>query len=52
LKVYDVFGKQLLEQQVSGKVVEVNLTNALKGIYMVWVKAANGSTFTTRIVIE
>jgi hypothetical protein len=52
LKVYDVLGKQLHEQQVSGKVVEVNLTNALKGIYMVWVKAANGSTFTTRIVIE
>jgi len=52
VKVYDVVGKQIADLTSDTASVVVNLAGYNKGIYLIWVEAADGSSFNTKVVVE
>jgi hypothetical protein len=52
VKIYDVLGKLVYEEVVTGTSIGVSLSTQYHGMYMVWVESKDGSTYNTRVVVE
>jgi hypothetical protein len=52
IKVVDILGKNILEQDVQKTEATVNMATAGKGLYLVFIEDAEGNVYTQKLVIE
>jgi hypothetical protein len=52
LKVVDIIGKVVLEPEVTGKTIQLNLSQLHKGIYFIQLETTDGKTGVQKIVLQ
>ncbi len=52
IKLYDLNGKEILQQEVNDYFVKINLENVKKGNYFLIINYANGKTVNKKIIVE